>query len=271
MNTNTMNVAIRRITPENAKAYLATSERNRRVNENRVKRYALDMKNGNWSPATLLIFDEDGHMVDAHHRMQAVIAAGVAVDMCVFTGLPKRFIPFIDTGRPRTAGDMLAFIEGLDGVGALQNKSTIVRLVLASGRGCAGAMISHDEIANFMLDNKSAVNEAYVFYNAIKPLGPTLAAGAAAYMIKSAFPMMSDKFDEFKTQIIGGEMLKAGMPTYALRNALFANSKTRSGGQRQKNDIYYILKAWRAFVRGEEIKILRRPKTYEASDFTAAV
>lgn len=265
------NVSIRTITPADAARYLETSKRNRSINQDRVNRYAYDMASGRWSPATMLIIDEDGNMVDAHHRMKAVVQSDVPVQMCVFTGLPKRFIPYIDTGRPRSAGDMLAFIEGLDGVGSLRNKAVIARLVLKIRHAEYGIMPNFDDIAEFMLANKLLVEQAYQDYSAIKPLGATLGAGAAFFLIREANGN-SYALSEFISKTATGEMLKAGMPAYALRNALFANSKTtHGGGARQKNDIYFVLKAWEAHATGKTMQILRRPKTITVSDITNCI
>lgn len=263
--TGNYNVSIQTITPADAAKYLETSKRNRTIHMPRVAQYARDMASGRWSPATMLIIDEDGNMVDAHHRMMAVVNAGVPVQMCVFTGLPKRFIPCIDTGRPRTAGDMLAFIEGLDGVGSLRNKAVIARLVLKIRSGDFTTMISFDDIAEFMLANKLLVEQATRDYSALKPIGATLGAGAAFYLIREA-EGNSSVLEEFITQTATGEMLKAGMPTYALRNAIFANSKAGYGSTRQKIDIYFVLKAWEAHVNGKPMQFLRRPKEIGTSD-----
>lgn len=264
-------VALMTITPDDARKYIATSERNRPINQRRVERYAKDMLVGNWSPATLLIIDEDGHMVDAHHRMEAVIEANIPVQMCVLTGLPKRYIPCIDTGRPRSAGDMLAFIEGLDGIGSLRNKAAMVRMLLAVKNGAAprAHIASYNDIAEYMLENKELVNAAYEKYTGVKPLGATIGAGAAAFMIMSANGSECEQFKAFWKEFEDGEMLEKGSPSLALRNAVFANGKTGRGGTRQVNDMFFVLKAWRAYVSGEPIQLLRRPKEVATADLYA--
>lgn len=266
MSDRKLSVSLRRITPKDAERYLQTSERNRTLNRARVLRYARDMKLGRWSAATMLIIDEDGHMVDGHHRMSAVVEAGVPAEMCVLTGLPKQAVPYIDTGRPRSAGDMLAFVEGLDGVASLRNKSVLARIVLKIRSGNFSTLPGYDDIADFMLSNKETVNEAYSFYSELKPLGGSLGTGAAAFIILDKVGLKNAVFQEFREQVASGEMIKSGMPTYALRNALFANGKTGSGGTRQVDDVYFVLKAWRGFVNGEAIQFLRRQKVVQMSD-----
>ncbi len=266
MNESKLSVSLRRITPKEADRYLQTSERNRTINRARVLRYANDMRAGRWSAATMLIIDDQGHMVDGHHRMSAVVEAGVPVEMCVLTGLPKRSVPYIDTGRPRSAGDMLAFVEGLDGVGQLKNKAVLARIVLKVRSGNFGSMPGYDEIADFMLSNRATVDEAYSFYSALKPLGGSLGTGAAAFLIIDKIGVGNAVFSRFSEQVATGEMIKSGMPTFALRNAIFANGKTGRGGTRQVDDVYYVLKAWKCFVEGTATQFLRRPKVVQMSD-----
>lgn len=263
-------VEIATVTPEMAKQLIETSQRNRTINQRRVDKYASDMANGKWSPATMLIIDEDGHVVDAHHRLLAVIKAGKPIPMVIFSGLEKRYIPYIDTGRPRSAGDMLAFIEELDGVKSLRNKSALVRVALMVKSGDCRRMIGFDEIANFMIDERDLVNASYEDFTLIRPLGVTVGVGSAILLIRKANPACG-KVDKFINEVAYGEMLRSGMPTYALRSALFNNSRL-GGVTRQINDVYYVLTAWQGYVTGAEMKLLRRPKLYDTcKDFKVAI
>ncbi len=257
------NVKLELIAPKDAKRLLDTSPRNRKVHAGRVKLYSENIKAGKWGPCSMIIIDEDGQLVDGHHRLQAICTAGMSAWMVVFSGLEKEFIPFIDTGRIRTAGDMLAFIDGLDGVGSLRNKSTICRLVLALRAGDFSKMIGYDDIASFMLDNISTINAAYDYYGTIKPIGGTLATGAAACLILDKYgntPQVAAFFEK----VANGENLVAGMPEYALRNALFANGRRGGGGDRQRRDLFYMLTAWHDRCSGCERKLYRMPKEIES-------
>lgn len=43
-----MKMQVEQITPETARRWLAVNQSNRPISEDQVKRYAADMKNGNW-------------------------------------------------------------------------------------------------------------------------------------------------------------------------------------------------------------------------------
>ena len=69
------------IDPNIAREYLATGD-NRRLDNEKVKRYARDMQEGKWVksgiPAPLEI-DEGGRLLDGYHRLNALIMANVAL------------------------------------------------------------------------------------------------------------------------------------------------------------------------------------------------
>lgn len=247
------------IGPEKAKAALARQPRNRKVNQKRVEKYKHDIETDNWSPASMVIFDEDGNLVDGQHRLLAIVAAGKAAWLVVFYGLEKRFIPHIDTGRVRTAGDMLAFLEGADGMTSLANKSTMIRIVCKLHYEDFDRLIGHDEIADELLGNVEKTEKAYDCYRKLKGCGGTLAVGAAVFLILES-PNDDMRLAEFVEQVAYGENIHVGMPAYAARNALHQNSIRKDGMGRQKRDVYYFLSAWRDFVNGSDRKLYRAPK-----------
>ena len=66
-----------------------------------------------------IAFDVNGVLVDGQHRLAAVIEADVPVELTVFTEVGEGTFDVLDTGKRRTAADVLA-IEGgevLDDVG----------------------------------------------------------------------------------------------------------------------------------------------------------
>lgn len=113
---------IMKITPEIAKEILGTSQGNfRYVNSTRtinpviVKKYAADMTNGNWkiSPQGIVI-DENGILLDGHHRLHAVILSGQAVDFNVCFGAPQDCVEVLDCGWVRTPYNALAYTRNIN-------------------------------------------------------------------------------------------------------------------------------------------------------------
>lgn len=96
------------ITPELAKEIYATSLGNRTIRKWYVSLLASAIRRGEWRVTSQgLGFDADGHIIDAHHRILAIIEAGVAVEMLVSFGLRADAYEVIDTGITRNYADLL--------------------------------------------------------------------------------------------------------------------------------------------------------------------
>ena len=88
---------------------LLNAPNNRRQNRNTVRKYAKNMREGNWDPKILdpIRFNEAGQLVDGQHRLLAIVEANVTLPMLVVRGLNADAIHAIDTGRNRSPSDML--------------------------------------------------------------------------------------------------------------------------------------------------------------------
>lgn len=104
-----MNYVTENITPAKAQQYLQTSQGNRPVSKPTVLSYADTMKKGGWLlNGMCIIFDSDGHLIDGHHRLLAVIEAGIPVRFDVCRGISADAFTTYDCGRHRTIGQLLA-------------------------------------------------------------------------------------------------------------------------------------------------------------------
>lgn len=71
-----MNTRIETITPERAKMALENNPNNRRVSIANVKKYAEDMRSGNWQlNGEPICFDSHGNLLNGQHRLEACILA----------------------------------------------------------------------------------------------------------------------------------------------------------------------------------------------------
>lgn len=95
------------ITPEVAASILEKSNtKNRRMRGWWAAAIAAAIRRGEWIVTHQgIAFDSDGNLIDGQHRLKAVVMAGIAVKMFVFTGLcPKSFMA-IDVGVKRSTSD----------------------------------------------------------------------------------------------------------------------------------------------------------------------
>ena len=103
-------VVLESITPEVAKGYLASNDRNyRSLNQEAVRRYARDMVAGRWAQRHPqgIAFDWEGKLGDGQHRLAAIVESGRTIQAWVHRGVnPEAFLD-ADRGRVRTDGDVL--------------------------------------------------------------------------------------------------------------------------------------------------------------------
>lgn len=105
-----MKAVIKTITPELAEQMLSTSKGNPRwrsagkiVDDRAVDAIYRDIISGKWNPGNASIaFDEDGHLVDGHHRLKAISKAGIPVDSVVVYGVTEEGQKHIDENKKRT-------------------------------------------------------------------------------------------------------------------------------------------------------------------------
>lgn len=103
-----MNVKLTRVTPEMASVMLCRNGANRRINERHVAFLSNQMKNGEWSlNGQTIVVDREGNLLDGQHRLSAVVRSGEAIEMLLCSGANPEVMPTIDTGRSRSAADVL--------------------------------------------------------------------------------------------------------------------------------------------------------------------
>jgi hypothetical protein len=101
------------ITPARADEWLNKNKRNRPVRENRVGRYAEQMKRNRWMTSPdAIAFDKEGRLINGQHRLKAITRSGVAQEeVLVVRNLDPDAFKISDVGAKRTASDVL-HIEG---------------------------------------------------------------------------------------------------------------------------------------------------------------
>ena len=96
------------ITPQVASRYLLANTHNRPKKEKEIKRWAADMATGCWKlNGETIKFYEDGTLADGQNRLEAVVRAGVPVEMEVRYGIPNDIVVF-DIGAKRNMRDILS-------------------------------------------------------------------------------------------------------------------------------------------------------------------
>lgn len=99
------------ITPDIAKSYLETNQRNRKIRQNKVTAIENAIRKGDFvCTHQCIAIDENGKLVDGHHRLNAIVNTGIPVEVMVMFNAPES--EKIDIGTSRNDKDSL-FMAGI--------------------------------------------------------------------------------------------------------------------------------------------------------------
>jgi hypothetical protein len=240
------------ITPEIAASYLATSLGNRDIQEAWVAKLAAEIKSGEYTITHQgVAFDKDGHLVDGHHRLLAIIRAGVPAHMLVARGVPPESFRNIDNNRPRSHWDALK----LDGRDGSLTHVAVARMMLCDFGGRGRRDPHRSELFAFYDKHHAAIDfaiqgprDASSFCNA-----PVRAPIARAWYTADRERLRQFR-DQLSTGMIAGE---ADSAIAILRNAFIASRA--SPRNREGRWIAYAKteSALKAFLDHRPLKLLR--------------
>jgi hypothetical protein len=250
---------IETITPVQARRVLDTmNTHNRPLVMARVEDFARQMRAGRWQVTHQgLAFDVNGVLLDGQHRLAAVYAANVPVDMMVTTGLPPESFSTMDAGAKRTAAHVLA-IQG-------SRESTLmagaVKVILSYREAMQGQGTFQALLGNRVRSN-AEILKAYETMPGLIDLAPAarqvqrvtaLASPAAVlgalYQFALGHPVACQGFIH---GITTGAGLNEGDPRLTLRNRAASGNLTKRAGTAAQVYTFQLLQgAFRAHLLGK--------------------
>jgi len=258
MNYSSVTYTVEIITPEIAKAYLATSRGNRRISQNFVDKYAAMMRAGQWGESeSSIAFDRDGVLINGHHRLMAVIASGCSVRMAVTRGHDHTAMRSMDTGRGRTAANAIEFRDPT--AKNTTKLATVARYLLAydpnTGFSTAKmALISNAEIADFVFANRDKI--VFRHWDFLDGLRSQIAV--FRFIAVQKYP--AEKVDLFLQRLNDGANLDRDDPIMALRTAII-NWRIHFRFRSSQTDTIFrlacIFKAFNYWIVGRKCKLIK--------------
>lgn len=260
-----MRSRVQTITPAKAQELLAANTSNRPVSKSTVRSFAEAMRRGDWLVTHQgIAFDTNGVLVDGQHRLAAIIEAETPVEVTVFTDVAPDSFDVLDTGKRRTAADVLA-IEGEKSTTLL---AAMVRTVWlyenrrdASWSGGAAGVTNHQIVQAL---------EAHPRIREFVPVGERIAgetgmiksaAGAASYLVDQANKRGKARLAEWFEGIIDGAGLAKSDPRLIFRRTMFAMARRQAGVVQRRRDtrehVGLYLRAYNAWAGDEPLTSLR--------------
>lgn len=259
--SNTIKTDIVTITPQLAAQLLEQNTGNRKVSKANYNRVLEAMSKGEWElNGEAIKIARDGHILDGQHRLLAAAENDLTFQTLVVYGLPDQTQDTMDTGKSRTASDVLA----INGYPSTNNLASIVSGIIrderwglksATASGANGGPVTPKQVLARVQQEPSLVE---LMHMAVKIRNKTALSGKLAGILYYHFSKIDQRdTDYFFDRLANGDGLERGNPILTLREALFSLKENTKGIRNSQYIAALVIKAWNKYRRGESCSILR--------------
>jgi hypothetical protein len=252
MGVQSTSVTIERITPAIAAAYLTMNVNNRKIRDGRVAQYAAAMSAGEWVMTGEPIIFNGSSLANGQHRLLACVASNTPFETVVVRGVPDTAFAVIDSGVPRSMGDVFA----LEHIPNSNQTAATARIVMTYRAGMMGDPYGSQQVASRpkMLEEVAANRDLYS--EAVRTWGSERARDAGLNRTAcSAFFILAganEAVADFLSATFTGANLEINDPRLTVRN--WANaSRVRTAPMHLSG----LIRAWNALERSEPLKLIR--------------
>lgn len=254
------------ITPEIADSLLQTNDmNNRNISRNTVDYYTKSMTELKWClNGSSIVISENGALIDGQHRLLACINSGISFDTFVHRGVKHNAMRTIDTGKPRSDGDLITMETGytyphqlatairyasMYTKGSFWSKdNNNLRLTLDSGEPIDDLMERigfphlHDSVVLCCRVRKG---------EGVKIISPSRLA-----VIHHVIRNMSNRniADGFVKKVYSLYGMRKGDPILAFHKTIQNYQEKKVNSSSNNIDLMLLVKAWNKFVEGKEVK-----------------
>lgn len=244
-----MDTKIVNVTPELAAQWLATNHQNRGPKTKRIIAYANAMREGRWRLTHQGIgFDKDGNLIDGQNRLMAIVEAGVTVQMQVTTGLQRDDMLAVDMGAPRSAGDSLTILRGID---RGRDRVAILRVLFTAWTGNSSYFADGQEI----IEASDNLDAGFAWFFGLPKYHELKYAPYAAALIY-AHEARPQEADEFARLLVEPTHQAAGSPVLSMLTSMHQRAIRNPGGNgniARLRDFRIMCRAVMAYILGEKM------------------
>lgn len=252
-------IANERITVSKAQSFLLANKSNRPINKHNLDALVMQMRKGLFhATGESIKIDENGQLVDGQHRLHAIVKTGKELYLPVVRGLSPDAFKYIDTGKKRTAADVL----GIDGIQNPTRVAGVVSFIMnfSSNKYSdathtkRNAFITNATVLEFVQKNKDSVLESiaagFVKENTLFPA--TLLAGLH-YEFKK---LDREAADDFMWKVATGDKVGVNTPVWLLRRIFMNDARSVKKIPRLVKTAL-ICKTWNIVRQGKTVTILK--------------
>ena len=272
------NLTIETVTPELAKAFIATVDKVSGIKARQFKQVVIDrlfydILEGLWiSDIDSFKFDQRGLLRDGNNRCKAIIEANVAVPVMIRRNCTEEYLARVDTGTSRTTTHVLQIHAVHNPVAtgralALQWQYENLYLPGSRQRNRIREGLRRVDNTNILahLHTHPRIEDSVKFVEdvpGLKGLGSLGEFAWCHYAISNVNPGRGDLISEFFRRLAQGIYVQTNDVLISLRSRLFhsMNSEHR-GNQTHRLAVGHmpalVLKGWNLWAQGEQREVLR--------------
>lgn len=247
-------ITIEVVSPTIAAQMLGTSAGNRHLRKTAVNRYAREMIAGRWMlNGEAVKFDVAGHLIDGHHRLNAIIAAKVSVQVLVIRNVQEGAMVTLDTGVGRSFFDATVVAGRLwdRGVGPIsrwwylyEQGGLARRIPPASMQELTLVAETHPSI----LESAALMRK---FKRVTRHCVPSVQGFVHAYTSEKYDREMADVFMK---DLDDGASLDETHPIFLLRRYLIDDVSRKTPDPHRV--LAVTIKTWNAWMAGDRLKVI---------------
>lgn len=222
---------IETITPDIAREYLSKNVGNRKLSLPNVRQLARDMANGDYELNDQGIsFYQNGNLANGQHRLNAIIEAGIPIDIYVTYDVPNE-AKMLDRGKPRSTADVFR-IAGYEGAIAGTQATSAMNYLFYY---CGLKKTTDSVLIDFATDNtKNLINAVSVTCSGgTNPISRKAPITAAAFVALNAGIKIESLRSFFEVVNSGFQKEPKDNPAIVLRNYLVRNYKNDYATKKQ--------------------------------------
>ena len=267
---NPIKMQLEIISPTMATEWLRTNtDRQRHINQRLVTFLAEQIRKRQWQLTHQgLAFDTKGHLIDGQHRLHAIAKSGKTVEMLVFRNLDPKVFDILDSGKNRTARDILQTAGLADHA---TSKAISARMILAYKHGGLmvkeRSMISNRMMLKFVEKNDDELIALASKFASLKSKYPGIMPDSHAIAFSYIFARLKDC--DYMTAVSFFERIYTGADLPETSAELFFRNWCVRDKQHERRAtmrlrFYMTISAWNSFRRNE---VMTRQWTYRDDHF----
>ncbi len=256
------------VTPDMASQWLEQNKHNRRMSIRTVRRYAHDMLNKQWQiTGDAIRFDEDRNLIDGQHRLKACVQANVPFETVVIYSLPSSVQNVLDSGKSRSASDVLQ----LNGVANSVSAAATARILLNERDGDSGNISGYGAFTNadvLAMLKKHCRLPLYVLNGGSMPRGITYSHPSALNYIGCVLLKETDCTQAMINVLKTGVPDFDGDPIHMYRERILRmrNEDLKISGRAQWWTLKHCFNLFRKRQPVQQLKFAKRPTVIDGLD-----